>query len=79
MATIEQGDGMTYRFTRRGDGAYDVTTPATGDAWLLLDGYISVHAGGSIVCCALFGADAKLVGDVQAAFVAWWANEYACR
>ena len=66
-----------YRFTRRADGAYVVTTPtADGADWRQLDGYVSTHAGGTVVCCALFGRDALLTADVQAAFVTWWGQEY---
>jgi len=64
-----------YRFTRRSDGAYVVTTPAGGDAWRLLDGYVSTHAGGDVVCCALFGEDAKLTNEVQRAWVMWWQEQ----
>ena len=76
MAAIEQGDGMTYRFTRRSDGAYTVTTPA-GDAWRLLDGSVSTHAHGAVVCVQLHGADALLTEDVRQAWRAWWQHAYA--
>ena len=63
-----------FRFTRQG-ATWSITTPA-GDSWRLLDGYISVYAGGVVVCVQLFGRDALLTADVMAAWVAWWQNAY---
>ena len=80
MATIEQGDGMNeYRFTKTA-GAYTVTTPTADDRdWRLLDGAVTVHAHGRIVCVALFGEDQRHTASVQASFVEWMQACYAYR
>lgn len=67
-----------YRFTRGHTGAYVVTVPH-GDGLRLLDGAITTHARGAVVCCELAGADALLTADVCEAWRAWWDSTYDSR
>lgn len=66
---------LQYRFTRE-NGAYTVTTPAPGVAWRQLDGSVTTHAHGAVVCVQLHGADALLTEDVRQAWRAWWQSVY---
>jgi len=64
-----------YRFARE-SGAYVVTVPTMAGEWRLLDGAITTHARGAVVCCELAGADALLTADVCEAWRAWWDSTY---
>ena len=61
-----------YRFTRDSNGFYVVTVLA-GDAWRLLDGRISVFDRGRVIM--LDFAEPIDIEALQAAFVAYWANQ----
>jgi hypothetical protein len=58
-----------YHFTRSG-ATWAVTVPDGQGGWRLLDGAISVHAGGWVFCVEVF--EPIDVEELQRAFAAWW-------
>lgn len=72
-AVVEQ-ERIMYRFTRHSDGSYVVTVPAGAGSWRLLDGCISTHAGGRVVCVDMH-EPVDLVA-LQQAWSTWWLAEY---
>jgi hypothetical protein len=58
-----------YRFTRSG-ATWAVAVPDGQGGWRPLDGVISVHAGGRVVCVEVF--EPIDLDALQVAWQAWW-------